>query len=115
MSEQNRNTMHDAILIVAGIYLVYLGIQLITGEGGNPMVNIGFGLLFAAVGIGIAVHAVRKLAKAMKAAEEETQEESEMTDDQAVQENVRIEDKHTVPVDLFSKAMGKISEEETEE
>lgn len=72
MSNKSRRTLY----LVAGIYVFYSGIKLISsfmkGTGGNPMVSLIGGILFLGCGGFLIVDYIRKTKKAY---EEENQKE----------------------------------------
>lgn len=73
MSNKSRRTLY----LVAGIYVFYSGIKLISsfmkGTGGNPMVSLIGGILFLGCGGFLIVDYIRKTRNAYK--EEQNQEE----------------------------------------
>ena len=76
----NRRNISGIFRIIAGGYLIYLGIRLfrdgvLTGEmtGSHKVLGILFSIVFIVFGISFAVHAVRWMAK-NSSQEEETEE-----------------------------------------
>ena len=77
MNNKSRITLY----LVAGIYIIYLGINLvkgyINGEGGNPTVSLIGGIVFLAVGVWMFVSSIRKMVCAFKEAQNEEVEEQD--------------------------------------
>ena len=77
MNKKSRFTLY----LVAGIYIIYLGIKLmngyINGEGGNPTVSLIGGIAYLVVGAVLFVTSIVKMVRAFKEVQDEETESEE--------------------------------------